>query len=110
MRTRLLPALLRLSTPAAAAPPAKPPAARGVPGTRFGEEVRPVTLGQAVLVRPGRAVTGEVACAGWGMPRRGTVAVSVAAPAWAEVRRAVRVPLVWSGVVGSGVIEVGKPR
>ena len=83
------------------------PGGWGVPGSRRGAEERPLSLKQAALVQPGRAVVGEVACAGWSMPRRGTVAVTLAAPEWAEARRAVRVPWVWSGVVESGVSEVG---
>lgn len=86
------------------------PGAWGAPGSHFGEEVRLATLAQAVLVRPGQAVTGEVACAGWQMPRRGTVAVTLAALEWADVRRAVSVPFVWSGFVESRAFEVGKKR
>lgn len=83
------------------------PGAWGVPGSRFGEDVRPLELRRALLVQPGRALTGEVACAGWQMPRRGTVAVTLAAPEWAEVRRAVRVPFVWSGMAQSPPFAVG---
>lgn len=84
------------------------PGAFGVPGSRFGEDVRPLTLGQAVLVQPGRALTGEVACEGWQLPRRGTVAVTLGAREWGEVRRAVRWPFVWSGTAQSAVFLVGK--
>lgn len=86
------------------------PGVLGAPGSSFGEEVRPTTLEQAELVRPRQAVTGEVACAGWQMPQRGTVAVTLAALEWAEVRRPMSVPFVWSGLVESRVFEVGKPR
>jgi len=84
------------------------PGARGVPGTRFGAEARPLAVNRAALVAPGRALTGEVACEGWQLPRRGTVAVTLAAPEWAEARRPVRVPFVWSGVVASAAWEVGQ--
>lgn len=82
----------------------------GVPGSRMGAEVRPLTLERGALVGPGRALSGEVACAGWQMPRRGTIAVTLVAPEWAEQQRAVRVPFVWTGMVQSAVFEVGQAK
>lgn len=84
------------------------PGGWGVPGTRFGQDVAPLSLKQALLVQPGRALTGEVLCEGWGMPRRGTVAVTLAAPQWAEARRPMRVPFVWTGMVESSGFSVGR--
>lgn len=83
------------------------PGGWGVPGSHMGQDVLPLSFKQAVLVQPGRAVVGEVVCEGWSMPRRGTVAVTLAAPEWADARRPVRVPWVWSGVAESGAVSVG---
>lgn len=86
------------------------PVAWGVPGSHMGAEVRPLALERGALVGPVHVLAGEVACVGWQMPRHGTVAVTLFAPEWAEQRRAIPVPFVWTGMVESAVFEVGNAR